>query len=61
MISMLVSFSLTPMMCSRMLQAAQSRSTANSGQRSEPTTGHDAASRRGFYRWIDGCYMVCLR
>jgi hydrophobic/amphiphilic exporter-1 (mainly G- bacteria), HAE1 family len=50
MISMLVSFSLTPMMCSRMLGAAAHGST---------TAG--PASRRGFYRWIEGGYMFLLR
>lgn len=49
MISMLVSFSLTPMMCSRMLRATS-------------TDSHTApASRRGFYRWIEGSYMFFLR
>lgn len=50
MISMLVSFSLTPMMCSRMLRATDS--ATKSGQ---------PGSRRGFYRWIDGLYMLLLR
>ena len=50
MVSLLVSFTLTPMMCSRML-----RVSAGSG-------GHDAArSRQGFYRWIDAGYMASLR
>jgi HAE1 family hydrophobic/amphiphilic exporter-1 len=49
MISMLVSFSLTPMMCSRMLRDFV---TSNKGE---------VASRRGFYRWIDGSYMFLLR
>ena len=45
-VSMLVSFSLTPMMCSRLLQAAASRRQAG-----------EAASRRGFYHWIEVAYM----
>src|SRR5262245_15527864 len=50
MVSMLVSFTLTPMMCSRMLRVSGGGS------------GHDAASsRQGFYRWIDGGYMATLR
>jgi hydrophobic/amphiphilic exporter-1 (mainly G- bacteria), HAE1 family len=58
MISMLVSFSLTPMMCSRILRphAAPTGSAA--------AAGHGAAepsSRRGFYRYIDSGYMACLR
>ncbi|MBW3597889.1 MAG: efflux RND transporter permease subunit, partial [Planctomycetes bacterium] len=48
-ISMLVSFSLTPMMCSRMLRSA------NAGSADRP------ASRRGFYRWIESGYLLCLR
>lgn len=51
MISMLVSFSLTPMMCSRVLKPA----VEGTGTAEQP------ASRRGFYRWIEGRYMWCLR
>jgi hydrophobic/amphiphilic exporter-1 (mainly G- bacteria), HAE1 family len=51
MISMLVSFSLTPMMCSRMLGSVRHRSS----------TGSSPASRRGFYRWIEGGYMFLLQ
>jgi HAE1 family hydrophobic/amphiphilic exporter-1 len=47
-ISMLVSFTLTPMMCSRILR----RSDAAAGQ---------PASRRGPYGWIERGYMACLR
>ncbi|MHB8897638.1 MAG: efflux RND transporter permease subunit, partial [Thermoguttaceae bacterium] len=47
-VSMIVSFSLTPMMCSRMLRPV------HNGQ-------GGAASRRGFYRWIEVGYDVCLR
>jgi hydrophobic/amphiphilic exporter-1 (mainly G- bacteria), HAE1 family len=50
-ISMLVSFSLTPMMCSRFLEPAKAPSVAAAAP----------ASRRGFYRWIDAGYMGCLR
>jgi HAE1 family hydrophobic/amphiphilic exporter-1 len=47
---LLVSFTLTPMMCSRMLHV------------SSGAHGHDAArSRQGFYRWIDAGYMATLR
>jgi HAE1 family hydrophobic/amphiphilic exporter-1 len=50
MVSLLVSFTLTPMMCSRMLRVS---GTADR---------HDEAkSRQGFYRWIDGGYMATLR
>jgi HAE1 family hydrophobic/amphiphilic exporter-1 len=47
-ISMLVSFTLTPMMCSRMLRSAD----AAAGQ---------PASRRGPYGWVESGYMLCLR
>ena len=51
MVSLLVSFTLTPMMCARMLHV--------SGGGAE---GHDAAqSRQGFYRWIDAGYMASLK
>lgn len=59
MISMLVSFSLTPMMCSRML-----RPHKPAGDARDAAHGHGAAeasSRGGFYRYIDRGYMRCLR
>jgi HAE1 family hydrophobic/amphiphilic exporter-1 len=50
MVSLLVSFTLTPMMCSRMLRVGSGAGS------------HDAArSRQGFYRWIDAGYMATLR
>jgi HAE1 family hydrophobic/amphiphilic exporter-1 len=50
MVSLLVSFTLTPMMCARMLKVSHAGS------------GHDSArSRQGFYRWIDAGYMATLR
>lgn len=49
-VSLLVSFSLTPMMASRMLK----RTTSS-------TDGHDAASRRGFYGYLDRFYARSLR
>jgi len=48
-VSMLVSFSLTPMMCSRLLRPAAVGTAAG------------PASRQGFYRWIEGGYGVALR
>ncbi len=48
-ISMLVSFSLTPMMCSRLLR------------RADASASEGPASRRGFYRYIEESYMWCLR
>ena len=51
MVSLLVSFTLTPMMCARLLR------TEDAGGHGE----HDeAASRRGFYRYIDSAYTACL-
>jgi HAE1 family hydrophobic/amphiphilic exporter-1 len=49
MVSLLVSFTLTPMMSSRLIRV------------SDVQGGHDApASRRGFYRYIDGAYTFML-
>jgi HAE1 family hydrophobic/amphiphilic exporter-1 len=48
-VSLLVSFTLTPMMSSRLIRVDDAKS------------GHGApASRRGFYRWIDGGYSRLL-
>lgn len=52
MISMLVSFSLTPMMCSRWLRPV--RTDTDDDSKGRPT------SRRGFYRLIEGPYMWLL-
>ncbi|MFO0946493.1 MAG: efflux RND transporter permease subunit [Planctomycetota bacterium] len=48
MVSMLVSFSLTPMMCSRLLRPVSQKA-------------NQPASRSGFYRWIDVGYDTMLR
>ena len=49
MVSLLVSFTLTPMMSSRLIRVSDAKG------------GHDApASRRGFYRYIDGAYTWML-
>ena len=54
MVSLLVSFTLTPMMCARMLHVSGSSGPSHGG--------HDAAgSRQGFYRWIEAGYMASLR
>jgi HAE1 family hydrophobic/amphiphilic exporter-1 len=52
-VSMFVSFSLTPMMCSRWLKPAPKKDAGSA----------DAvpASRRGFYHWIEVGYDWCLR
>jgi hydrophobic/amphiphilic exporter-1 (mainly G- bacteria), HAE1 family len=51
MVSLLVSFTLTPMMCARLLRAEDAGGHGD---------GHAAASRRGFYAYIDRAYEVCL-
>jgi HAE1 family hydrophobic/amphiphilic exporter-1 len=49
MVSLLVSFTLTPMMSSRLIRVSDAQG------------GHEApSSRRGFYRWIDGAYSWML-
>ena len=47
-ISMLISFSLTPMMCSRFLRPPKK------------TDGAEPRSRRGFYHWIEVAYVATL-
>ncbi|HEX3282057.1 MAG TPA: efflux RND transporter permease subunit [Pyrinomonadaceae bacterium] len=48
-VSLLVSFTLTPMMSSRLIRVDDAKG------------GHsEAASRKGFYRWIDRTYIVML-
>lgn len=49
-VSMLVSFTLTPMMCSKLLRKAK-----------PSASGNTANSRRGFYNWIELAYMASLR
>ncbi len=48
-LSMVVSFTLTPMMCSRLLKPAK------------PHSGAAPSSRRGFYHLVEMGYMACLR
>ncbi len=48
-LSMLVSFTLTPMMCSRLLKPAK------------PNNGSAPVSRRGLYHLVELGYMACLR
>ncbi|MDX1930013.1 MAG: efflux RND transporter permease subunit, partial [Pirellulaceae bacterium] len=50
MVSMLVSFTLTPMMCSQMLRKSK-----------VPADGKTSNSRSGFYYWIELAYMASLR
>ena len=54
MVSLLVSFTLTPMMSARMIRVRDRDETGEGG--------HDtAASRRGFYGWLDRGYAASLR
>jgi HAE1 family hydrophobic/amphiphilic exporter-1 len=62
MISMLVSFSLTPMMCSRMLGSVSHTEKGTVPFCSEDYAKEDSPrSRRGFYHWIEVTYMWFLR
>jgi HAE1 family hydrophobic/amphiphilic exporter-1 len=54
MVSMLVSFTLTPMMCSKLLLPAKPQGEGDQTQQA-------AASRRGPYAWLESAYMLCLR
>ena len=51
MVSLLVSFTLTPMMSARLLAGDAAKAAETHG---------DAASRRGFYAWLDRVYTVLL-
>ena len=48
-VSMLISFTLTPMMCSKLLRPGRQ------------TASGEAASRSGFYHWIEVGYLWCLK
>ena len=53
-VSLLVSFTLTPMMSARMIRAGRRRRGHGHGH-------EEAASRRGFYAWLDRGYTWTLR
>ena len=57
MVSMLVSFTLTPMLCSRMLKRSKARGSAPSG---EAGAGEHTSKDSFFYRWMDEKYGICL-
>jgi HAE1 family hydrophobic/amphiphilic exporter-1 len=59
-VSMLVSFTLTPMMCARLLKPAKAK-TNKKGGREQADAIDEVASRKGFYRWIDAGYLWSLR
>jgi HAE1 family hydrophobic/amphiphilic exporter-1 len=50
-VSMFISFTLTPMMCSLLLKKPKQKSQGH----------HGASSRSGFYGWIEAGYMYSLR
>ncbi|HTQ80780.1 MAG TPA: efflux RND transporter permease subunit, partial [Thermoanaerobaculia bacterium] len=56
-VSLLVSFTLTPMMSARLLRAED----AGSGHGHSVADGAPARSRRGFYAWLDSGYDRLLR
>lgn len=59
MVSLLVSFTLTPMMSARLLRAEDAASGHSPGHHHD--TLADAGSRRGFYHFIDRSYTWMLR
>lgn len=61
-VSLLVSFTLTPMMSARLLRVRRQSSASASDEEAGPTSaGHaDAESRSGFYGWIDRIYTHLL-
>lgn len=50
-VSMLVSFTLTPMICSKILRAGGA----------SPSLTRQPRSRQGYYRWLEVGYLACLR
>src|SRR5262249_28772303 len=56
-VSLLVSFSLTPMMCARLLRAEDAAGGHGAGPGAAPAA---AGSRGGFYAWLDRGYTACL-
>lgn len=59
-VSMIVSFSLTPMMCSRLLKPITAPSGGKASGEAASSVAGEAASRRGFYHYIEAAYMRCL-
>lgn len=59
-VSLLVSFTLTPMMSARLLRAEDAESGGVAGALGVGEAGGGAASRRGFYGWIDRSYSRML-
>jgi hydrophobic/amphiphilic exporter-1 (mainly G- bacteria), HAE1 family len=59
MVSLLVSFTLTPMMSSRLLRVEDAESGGGHGGHGSGH-GEEAASRKGFYGWLDRTYTRLL-
>jgi HAE1 family hydrophobic/amphiphilic exporter-1 len=60
-VSLLVSFTLTPMMSSRLLSLKDAlKGGGNGAPEGAAIAPTHASSRRGFYAWIDGGYMAIL-
>ena len=60
-VSLLVSFTLTPMMSARMIRAAHASAAGGHGSGRHADGHAEAASRRGFYAWLDRGYTWTLR
>ncbi|MDX6484310.1 MAG: hypothetical protein QOE95_2081 [Gaiellaceae bacterium] len=60
MVSLLVSFTLTPMMSARLLRAEDASGHGGGHHDGEYTEGAKAGSRRGFYSYIDRAYTRLL-
>ena len=60
-VSLLVSFTLTPMMSARMIRAGHASAAGGHGSGSHADGHGEAASRRGFYAWLDRGYTWTLR
>jgi HAE1 family hydrophobic/amphiphilic exporter-1 len=60
MVSLLVSFTLTPMMSSRLLRVEDASAGGGHGEHGHDGASGGAASRRGFYAWLDRGYARLL-
>jgi HAE1 family hydrophobic/amphiphilic exporter-1 len=60
MVSLLVSFTLTPMMSARLLRAEDAAAGHGGGHDVDDEDERQAASRRGFYAWLDRGYTRLL-
>ena len=58
-VSMIISFSLTPMLAARWLKAKRFR--ADDERPAPAAASHGGGSKRGLYHWIESAYMALLR